>query len=275
MSKEMLFGGYTEDSSKVNALKFGLNPKVKLIKFEFNPAISFKDDMPGTPGIETEIDVNGLQLKNTVFLVSKAYEKGNEITDPKHPAFIKEVTNMKQRIFHMAKCFATKEEIIEAVMKKVPFGEFVNNVKAVFTEGWEEKELDLFLQYQWTQKEGSDRKFLEVPKKTKQGYFLIPHVEGDWKEVRIVDGVAKDAEGKEIGKLERKVLTIGEDRVMLSSSKTALCYICKKEVEVTEAETTTMVEKLVLHPFLREEWFMENGWGQADDGAEENLDNNW
>lgn len=257
----MLFGGYIEDSSKSTALNFGLNAKVKLIKFEFNPSISFKDDSPGSPGIETEISINGLVLKNTIFLVNKAFDKGNEITDPTHSAFIKEVNNMKQRIFHIAKCFATKEAIIEAVMAKVPFGQFVENVKATFEDGWEEKDLDLFLQYQWQQKEGSDRKFLEVPKKTKQGFFLIPHVEGTFKELKIADGVAKttDAKGESVkfADVQGKKMKVGEDVVMLPTPKTALCYIN---------------EENVIHPFAREEWFMENGWGQADDGAEDALD---
>jgi len=245
MSNEMLFGGFvSDDTSSSSALKFGLNQKVKLTKFEYNPAIEFKNG-DSAEGIEAEINVNGMTLRMNIYPTTKVYFKNEEITNPQHPEFRKGVTLLKKRIFHIAKCFASEAQLIEAVAIPKNFGDFVNAIIGTFEDGWQNKELDLFLQYQWQLKEGAERKYLEIPKKTSQGPFLIPHVSSVFSEVKVNDG--KVTVGGEL---------IENFDVKLPKKDTALAYLDFKNE---------------FHPFHRGEWFMENGWGQADDGAEDNL----
>ena len=245
MSNEMMFGGFvSDDTSSSSALKFGLNQKVKLTKFEYYPAIEFKNG-DYAEGIEAEVNVNGITLRMNIYPTTKVYFKNEEITNPKHPEFRKGVTLLKKRIFHIAKCFASEAQLIEAVAIPKNFGDFVNAIIATFEDGWQNKELDLFLQYQWQLKEGAERKYLEIPKKTSQGPFLIPHVSSVFSEVKVNDG--KVTVGGEL---------IENFDVKLPKKDTALAYLDFKNE---------------FHPFHRGEWFMENGWGQADDGAEDNL----
>jgi hypothetical protein len=232
-----------------------LNQRVKLVKFEYNPAIEFKSG-DTAEGIEMEVDVSGMIIRSNIYPTTKVYVDGNEVTDTAHPAFRKGVTTLKQRIFHIARCFASEEDLIAAVAIPKNFGDFVKAITNTFESGWENKELDLFMQYQWQLKEGAERKYLEIPKKTNQGAFLIPHVEGNFSEVKITDGKAY-GNGKELGTVTGKKLEGSNGTtISLPRKDTALVYISNEDK---------------LHTFNRGTWFMENGWGQSDDGAEDNL----
>tara|TARA_R110000851_G_scaffold41093_11_gene103406 strand:- start:764 stop:1543 length:780 start_codon:yes stop_codon:yes gene_type:complete len=256
MSKDMMFSGFVSDeTTNSTSIKFGLNQKAKLTKFEYNPAIEFKSGDTGE-GIEAEIKLeSGLDLKMNIYPTTKVYVDGNEVTDTAHPAFRKGVTILKQRLFHIAKCFSSEEDLIKAVAIPKNFGDFVNSIVGTFEKGWQEKELDLFMQYQWQLKEGAERKYLEIPKKTSQGAFLVPHIEGQFCEVKVNDGIAY-AEGIQFGEVSGKKLTVEDTVIVLPKKDTALVYLNDDNT---------------LHPFSRGTWFMENGWGQSDDGAEDNL----
>ena len=256
MSKDMMFGGFVSDEAdKSTSIKFGLNQKAKLTKFEYNPAIEFKNG-DSAEGIEAEVKLeSGLELKMNIYPTTKVFKDGNEITDPAHPEFRKGITILKKRLFHIAKCFASEKDLIEAVAIPQNFGDFVNSIIGTFQDGWQNKELDLFMQYQWMLKEGAERKYLEIPKKTSQGPFLVPHVKGNFTEVKITDGKAY-ANGKSLGKVSGKTLDANGTTITLPKKDTALIYLSDDDM---------------LHPFNRGTWFMENGWGQSDDGAEDNL----
>lgn len=255
MSDE-LFGGYVDDTQSKTAFSFGLNQGAKLIKFEHNPAIGFKNGNTAN-GIEVEIEINGMVVDSIIYRPEATYANG-EVKEKDR--FNKEKNSALQKILHIAKCFASKAEIMEAIAGvPVPFGEYVTNVKSVWEENWQDKKLDVFYQYQWQQKETADRKYLELPKNTKQGAFLIPTVIGNFRKVLIDEkGNAKDVDGNNIGKVSGKTLTTSSGKTFtLDNKKVALCYI--------DVETQTV------HPFSKTTWFMENGWGQADDGADANL----
>jgi len=40
--------------------------------------------------------------------------------------------------------------------------------------------VDIFLEYQWTIREGYDRTFLEIPRSVKMGEFICPQTEVEW-----------------------------------------------------------------------------------------------
>lgn len=249
----MLFGGFVSDEEKKSSMKFGLNQNCKLVKFEYNPAIEFRNGDTGE-GVEAELSINGSPMKFLIFPPKKVYFKDQEITNPAHPEFRKAITELKKRIFHMAKCFTTEEALIEAVAVPKTFGDFMNSVIETFEDGWQDKNLDVFLQYQWQLREGAERKYFEIPKKTSQGSFMISSQEGDYSEIRIVDDKAM-LNGKEIATVENNKFNFNGNDYSVKKN-VALMYIGSKGN---------------VHPFTKTKWFMENGWGQADDGADSTL----
>lgn len=254
MSNDMLFGGFVSDNeTKSSSMKFGLNQNCKLVRFEYNPAIEFKSGDTGE-GVEAELSINGAPMKFNIFPPKKVYFKGQEITNPQHPEFRKAITDLKRRIFHMAKCFTTEDKLIEAVAVPKTFGDFIKAVVDTFDDGWQDKDIDVFLQYQWQLREGQERKYLEIPKKTSQGAFMLPSVTGDFKEFKVIDDSVTMG-GSEVAKVENNKF-----------SYNGFEYPVKKNVSLMYIASNGDV-----HPFNRSQWFIENGWGQADDGAEDNL----
>jgi hypothetical protein len=140
-------------------------------------------------------------MKFNIFPPKKVYFKGQEITNPQHPEFRKAITDLKRRIFHMAKCFTTEDKLIEAVAVPKTFGDFIKAVVDTFDDGWQDKDIDVFLQYQWQLREGQERKYLEIPKKTSQGAFMLPSVTGDFKEFKVIDDSVTMG-GSEVAKVE-------------------------------------------------------------------------
>tara|TARA_R100001460_G_scaffold19735_2_gene40984 strand:+ start:1693 stop:2457 length:765 start_codon:yes stop_codon:yes gene_type:complete len=250
----MLFGGYESDERK-SSVQFGLNQGVKLQKFEYNPSIEFPNGNTAE-GVEMEFNVNGSVIRTSILPPNKVYDKGQEITDPTHKAFKKAIVELKKRVYHIAECFMTRETLQEVVAIPKSFGDFMKDIIDNFENGWQEKELDLFLQYQWQLRAGAERKYLEVPKKTSQGAFLVPACSGAFEKVIVQDGNAMSS-GAKIGEFENKSFTTDNGlEITFKERNVALFYLNENNEP---------------HPFARSEWFMENGWAQADDEAEEEL----
>jgi len=255
----MLFGGYENDERK-SSIQFGLNQGVKLQKFEYNPSIEFANGYTAE-GVEIEFNVSGSIVRSSIFPPNKVYDKGQEITDPTHKAFKKAIVELKKRVYHIAECFMTRETLQEVVSIPKSFGDFMKEIINNFEEGWQEKELDLFLQYQWQLKPNAERKYLEVPKKTSQGAFVVPAVKGEFVKVLVNDnGDVMTTGGVKVGEMDKKKFTTPDGIEIIFNNKNVSLFYLNDNNEA--------------HPFERSQWFMENGWAQADDEAEETL-NSW
>jgi len=252
----MLFGGY-ESNERKSSIHFGLNQGVKLQKFEYNPSIEFANGNTAE-GVEIEFNVSGSVVRSNIYPPTKVYDGGQEITDPTHKAFKKAIIEFKKRIYHIAESFMSREALIEAISVPKPFGEFMESIISSFEEGWQEKPIDLFLQYQWQLREGAERKYLEVPKKTSQGPFIMPALAGDWKKVLISESGDGSLNGVAFGKLKGKTFTTDNGLEIIFKTKDTGMFYINDDNEV--------------HPFVRSSWFMENGWAAADDEAESTLD---
>jgi archaellum component FlaG (FlaF/FlaG flagellin family) len=96
-------------------------------------------------------------------------------------------------IIHAVKATGVSQENINlALNTKNPqtFGEFAQVLVSLLPLNYKEREIDVFLQYQWNISEGQDRTFLELPKNMKDKYWVVPSTPGAvWKEIRDDNGL--------------------------------------------------------------------------------------
>jgi hypothetical protein len=180
--------GYEDDNVEIGgSLQFGLNSGItKMKSFDFNPNAG-KDGSAGE-ALDIIFDVDGKEIRYRIFPIMKAFEKNEEITDRRHPAFVKAVKEFNANITHILSTFVTKDVIKAAFSRPISsFSEFVNICKNLLPNGFENEILDIFGEYQWTITGDNNRTFIKIPKKVKHGKWLCKHIapEEKWTEVRL------------------------------------------------------------------------------------------
>lgn len=183
--------GYVDDdvSPSGNSIKFGLNQGTfNLTKFEWINNAGKEGEEAEALEIQFTIEGREKPFSYRRYPVTKAYDKKNnnaEITDPQHPVFKEAVAELSQVITHILGCFMDKDKLREVLSKPVSsFKEYCKNCEAALPEGYQNKPLDAFAQYQWSIKQGNTATFLELPKNMSQGKFLCPATKETWVEVR-------------------------------------------------------------------------------------------
>jgi hypothetical protein len=86
------------------------------------------------------------------------------------------------------KCFISDENYRAALSKPInSFKEFCTTLESILPANYQEIELDLFVNYQWSLKGENTQTFLEIPKKLKHGKFLCLSVpsETGWQAVTV------------------------------------------------------------------------------------------
>ena len=256
--------GYNSGESTPR-LQFGLNQKVKLEKFVFNPNAG-KDNSPADALDIVFVNEAGAEISYRQFPVTKAYDNGVEITDPNHAAMKKEFRNFNAKISQIMECFLTVEEIKEAVKDARDFKSFCNLLSAALPTDAHEKELDVFGQYQWQPREEGGTKYTEIPKKVSMGKVFVPHVEGNFTQVTVTDeGVLTLGEEKFTGDEDGKefVFDINGKSLRLSNS-TAIAFI------------DLSGEEVVVHPFRRNHWFADSNWAKkSNDEVADDVTSDW
>lgn len=167
---------------------FGLNIG-KITKLEFND----KAGKDGTDGNAVDITVNidGKEFYNRFFLNEDVYgsagllKPGEEGYDK---AFYSTYSQYVAVIKHALGVLGVSEEAINTVLSGIDNTKLVDGMKKMLTlapDGYKDKTVDIFLEYQWQISDGQDRTFLTLPKNMKGGVFLTEHIapEGQWKAV--------------------------------------------------------------------------------------------
>lgn len=160
--------------------KFGLNTGAFVKKFEYNP-----NGGPGnTPGdaIDLTVEIEGREYRKRFFPVGKVFAKGGgEITDTTSKeykdAIEKEFAMFNAEIGDIVKCFASAEDLEAASSVSISgFPQFAQIVTGLVqrTIGWQNRPVDVFLQYQWQPTGENKRTFLEIPKNLKHGRYMVP-----------------------------------------------------------------------------------------------------
>lgn len=180
-----MYGYQNDEPVQGSGVNFGLNSEIRMVKFEYNPNCG-KD---GTPleGLDIVFNNGARDINYRQFPVTKAFDGGKEITDPKHPKFQEELNRFNSIITHIMLCFIPRENYSAALSKPIEsFKDFCKVLMQLLPDNYSEIELDAFFQYQWQIKGENDKTYLELPKKTNYGKFLCKHLEpvGEWKAIK-------------------------------------------------------------------------------------------
>ena len=196
----MLGYGYVSDTdeslkSKTGA-KFGGNFGVAtLAKFAYNPNTA-KEGQPAVEAIEVVVKVGDREYKDWINPVNKVFDKNNtEITDRTSQAYINgfnaQMIQVNALITHYVKSVGVTEDALKMALSTpvASFGEYATRVCSLLPLGFDQKPLDLFLEYQWNFGKKEDGSFHEktyptLPKNLKGGYFVVPAQPGTWVEQR-------------------------------------------------------------------------------------------
>ncbi len=200
--------GYQDDQDESLKAKdfgfgvFGLNEKVTITKFEYNP----NGGAGGSVGdsLDISIKVGSGEINQRWFPISKVFDKNGEITDTTSPEYIagynEQMKHFKAVMTHYLKAFNTEEALKAAFAKPInSWVEYVKLVSALMSQGIANNVLlDVFLQYQWNINPNSNQTYLELPKNLKDGSFITPHMApvGEWKAENV--WVEKDERGNEM-----------------------------------------------------------------------------
>lgn len=229
--------GYEEDSVPSRSLVFGLNAAAaRITKFEWINNGGAGGSEGEALDIQLTIEGSDQPKSYRLFPFTKAYDKGVEITDPKHPAFIKALKDFNAAVTHIMHCYVSKENLQVALGRPIAtFKEFCKILMSLMPIGYDMIMLDLFAQYQWQLKGDAKQTYLEIPKNMKQGRWLCPAVTpvGNWKE-------------------------------MITSDFTDKTPIALKYVDQAGN----------IHPFVRSGWFMCQPWANQikEDSAQDQTD---
>lgn len=251
--------GYNDNESG-SALQFGLN-KAVMTKFEYNP--NGGKDGAAQECLDISFEVNGVTKSYRQFPVTKAYDKGVEITDPKHPAMKKEFNSFNAKLTQLMKCFVTEEELKSAMMNITSFKSFCSALADVLPSNYSEVELDIFCQYQYQAKEDKP-KFVEIPKDVKQGKVFVPHVEGDFTMITI------NSETNEfvMNGVTHELKPYGTKEYALELSETLTINVPKDKGILFVNESGE------LHPISRTAWFAASNWAKAE-SEDAPIQSNW
>jgi len=183
---------------------FGLNTGY-IIKFEFNPN-GGKDNTPAN-AVDIHIKVKDKEYRrrlfeptDTLFAGGKQVSKG----EPEYEdAYVSDLSHKIAVIKHTLKALGVSDEVIKNTsntLGNVSIVEGLQKLVALAPANYKEKQVDIFLEYQWNIVGDNQKTYLEIPKNLKGGAFLVSHnapSKGEWKQVSAEDGGIKyvDANG--------------------------------------------------------------------------------
>lgn len=208
--KAMLGFGYQDDQDKSLQAKdfnfgvFGLNQKVKLTKFEYNP----NGGAGGSEGdcLDIEFKIGSGDVRQRWFPITKVFGKNGEISDTSSEEYITGYNDLmkhfKAVMTHYLKAFNTEETLKSAFATQPKnWVEYVQLVSRLMSQGIANGiALDVMLQYQWNIGANANQTYLELPKNLKDGSFLTPHMApvGEWTEEK--SWTEKDEKGNDVEK---------------------------------------------------------------------------
>lgn len=192
--------GFVSDSDESlktkGGAKFGGNFGVAtLAKFAYSPNVA-KDGQEPREAIEIEVKVGERSYKEWINPVSRVVDKNNaEITDKASAEYIAGfnalMVQQNATVTHYLKSVGVTEESLRAAFATpvLSFADYAARVCSLLPIGYNNKPLDLFLEFQWNfgkKQDGglNDKTYPTLPKNMKGGYFITPAHPGVWVEER-------------------------------------------------------------------------------------------
>lgn len=245
---------YNNDEKSSNSTLFGLNQRVFMTKFEFNPN-------GGKDGAAQEcLDVtfefpSGAVRNYRQFPVTQAVNKeGAKVTNPKSKEMIAAFNEFNSKITQIMKCYVDKEILKKELTAASSFKSYCQILNNVLPDNFAEISIDVFCQYQWQPKTDGETKYLEIPKNVKQGKVFAFAEEGDFKAVNI---------NKEAG----IVIYNGNEYPLTVVGKSASFTIDEKTFNITSDKGLIYIAKVgdeyITHSITRTGWFMDSNWAKT------------
>lgn len=197
-----MYGYQNPDESFFNSSgKFGLNRKGKLAKLELIQETNYTS-------VDLMIELGDSTYTRKYFQPNKVYKKGVEILagNPEYDQLMqKEINKFSTTMCHIAESVVPREIVQQTLSQgSHSFLDFVNKIIKL-VESSKTRDVDFFLQYKpsvITGKDGTQFQPLEIPGNTSNGLFIVPHQEGDYKEVRDARGL-RYMDGEKIHPISR------------------------------------------------------------------------
>lgn len=196
--------GFVSDSDESlktkSGARFGGNFGVAtLAKFAYSPNVA-KDGQEPREAIEVVVKIGDKENKDWINPVTRVVDKNNvEITNKASVEYINGfnalMTQQNATVTHYLKAAGVTEESLKAafIAPVASFADYAQRVCSLLPIGFENKPLDVFLEYQWNigkKQDGTfnDKTYPTLPKNMKGGYFIVPAQPGVWVEERAEDG---------------------------------------------------------------------------------------
>lgn len=195
-----LFGAANDNDESLqgqggNWGNFGLNENARITKLEYNPNGGAGGSALDVVDITVTIDEK--EHRNRIFLDIKSaynggtlYKQGDQGFDE---AFAKEWAQRRGVITHSVKATGVTQEQIDRAFatpaaNAVEWAKIMTGLKP---NDFNQKPVDVFLEYQNKPSAGQTKTYLQQPDNMKGGKFLVPHENpvGSWKEVRDTNGL--------------------------------------------------------------------------------------
>lgn len=187
-------------SKALNGGKFGLNQGGHLIKFEFNPNAGKDGD--AADAVDIVFLIGEREYNTRLYDITRVYDKkGNELTDENSEEYIttynSNMVQLQAVVTHITKSVGVTQDQIDRALATPPttFADWATIMTSLVPQDFKTKNVDIFLEYQWTISDTADRTYLQLPKNMKGGYFLNPGTTGNWVEEN--EWVEKNEKGEE------------------------------------------------------------------------------
>lgn len=211
--------------------RFGKN-YAKLVEFRAIPAQSGK-----SASALIKVNVEGKDFYSYVNEPEQSFTAGGKQVNLTDQQFKEKKQDAADTLMHVAQVFVSKEELSKLISQDKAkakelgqtygFYDFAKTIEQALPMNYQEKGVEVFLQWQWKCRKGYDRTFLELPSSVKHGPFMVSYQGKGYKwNLKNLDGL----DYKEINKI-----------------KIALSWV-NEQGEV--------------HPFSRSGWFMKSNYAQ-------------
>lgn len=194
MDLQFNFAGVSDNDASLQGSTgvFGLNENAHLTKLEYNPN-GGKDGAPAE-ACDITVEINGRDYNVRMFVPNGALKSGNKTVNPTDPdystVYNKTMTQLVASIKHAIKAVGVDDNTINQNSNAQSFQQWMENMIRILPQGWQQKPIDVFLEYQWNIREGQNQTYPTLPTNMKGGRFLCPHMqaEGEWHAVKEPDG---------------------------------------------------------------------------------------
>jgi len=195
--------GYTSDTDEglksKSGGKFGLNAgNSTLVKFAYNPNTSKEGDTV-REALEITVKVGDRDFPMWISPITRVYIKNVEVSEFTTAEAINALNaeRMQQQavVTHILKSVGVTDAQIQGALGSniASFADYVTRLCSLLPAGFENRALDVFLEYQWDfskKADGTlnDKTYPTLPKNMKGGRFIEPAQPGVWIEERAADG---------------------------------------------------------------------------------------